>query len=151
MRKDKQTTVFDSVMLIDDNEIDNFINQKMIEGCCFAQNVFIHTSSRSALEFLQNLERNHEKIPENMLPGMIFLDINMPIMDGFQFVEQFANLKASIRDRMKIVMLSTSINPNDMIRSEESPYILRFINKPLNEKLLDELAEQSAKLKNKAS
>lgn len=136
MSKKKPESTYHSVMLIDDNEIDNFINQKMIEGCAFADHVHIHTSSKSALEFLDNLQRGGESIPESMIPGMIFLDINMPILDGFQFMEEFEKLPGNFRSKIKIVMLSTSINPSDMEKAEKHELIQKFLNKPLNEKHL---------------
>ena len=83
----KPTSKYNSVMLIDDNEIDNFINQKMIEGCNFAERIYVHTSGKSAIEFLCNLARIKE-VPEELIPEIIFVDINMPIMDGFQFLEE---------------------------------------------------------------
>src|SRR5687767_12509529 len=101
---------YPSVMLIDDNEIDNFINQKMIEGSHFAERVYVHTSSKSALEFYLNLVRS-EGIPEELFPSVIFLDINMPIMDGFQFLDEFGKIPLKNRGNVKIVMLTTSINP----------------------------------------
>ncbi len=142
----KPKTIFKSVMLVDDNEIDNFINQKMLEGCGFAESVFVHTSSKSALEFLNNLVRNYDSIPEHLIPGVIFLDINMPIMDGFQFVEKFAELPADFRNKINIVMLSTSINPNDALKSNDNPYILCFLNKPLNQKYIDEISAMTGHL-----
>ena len=80
----RPTPKFSTVMLIDDSEIDNFINQKMIEGCNIAERIYIHTSSKSALEFLKNIERTSE-VAKNLIPEIIFLDINMPIMD-FNFL-----------------------------------------------------------------
>lgn len=127
------------VMLVDDNDIDNFINQKMIEGCSFSNQILIHTSSKSALEFLKNLERSELKHRKDLIPDLIFLDINMPIMDGFQFLQEFEHLAAEFH-RTQIVMLSTSINPSDIEKAESNPFVLRFINKPLTKEHLDELA-----------
>lgn len=129
------------VMLVDDNDIDNFINQKMIEGCSFSGQILIHTSSKSALEFLKNLERSEEKLRNDLIPDLIFLDINMPIMDGFQFVEAFGELPGEFH-RTRIVMLSTSINPSDIERAEANQHVLRFINKPLTKEHLDELTAE---------
>ncbi len=125
-------------MLIDDNEIDNIINQKMIEGNDFAERLYIHTGSRSALEFLQNLDRDTEAL-KHLLPDIIFLDINMPVMDGFQFLEEYDKLSANIKDHCKVVMLTTSINPSDMDLAKKSKYVYRYINKPLTSEFLKEI------------
>lgn len=129
---------YSTVMLIDDSEIDNFINHKMIEGCNFAERTYIHTSSKSALEFLKNLERTG-KIPKELIPEVIFLDINMPIMDGFQFIEEFEKLAKEFKSRTKIVMLTTSVNPSDIERSQKNKYIIKYINKPLTQEMLASL------------
>ena len=68
---------FQNVMLIDDNEIDNLINQKMIEAAVVAENIYTHTSAKSAIEFLKNVERLD--VAEQVLPDVIFLDIDMPV------------------------------------------------------------------------
>ncbi|MCK5372646.1 MAG: response regulator, partial [Cyclobacteriaceae bacterium] len=77
---------FYSVMLIDDNEIDNLINQKMIEAASITQHIYTHTGARSAIEFLRNIEKL-EEVADQILPDVIFLDIDMPLMDGFQFLD----------------------------------------------------------------
>lgn len=138
MAKLKNQARHSSVMLIDDNEIDNFINMKMIEGSGFASNVLVHTGSRSALELLNNYART-ESLPEEMKPGIIFLDINMPILDGFMFMEEFKKLKPAFRDKTKVIMLTSSINPNDAEKANKDPMIAGFINKPLTEKHLEKL------------
>jgi CheY-like chemotaxis protein len=127
-----------TVMLIDDSEIDNFINHKMIEGCNFAERVYIHTSSKSALEFLKNLERTG-KVPKELVPEIIFLDINMPIMDGFQFIDEFEKLAKEFKQKTRIVMLTTSVNPSDIERSQKNKYIIKYINKPLTQDMLTSL------------
>ena len=138
MSKKKPVPKYSTVMLIDDNEIDNFINQKMIEGCNFAEQIYIHTSSRSALEILNNFARA-DSIPEKLIPDIVFLDINMPIMDGFQFVEEFRKMPSRIKEQCRIVMLTTSIDPSDKERCDEDNLIEKFISKPLTEKYLGEI------------
>ncbi len=138
MSKKKPVPKYSTVMLIDDNEIDNFINQKMIEGCNFAEQIYIHTSSRSALEILNNFARA-DSIPEKLIPDIVFLDINMPIMDGFQFVEEFRKMPSRIKEQCRIVMLTTSIDPSDKERCDEDDLIEKFISKPLTEGYLGEI------------
>lgn len=132
----KPTSKYNSVMLIDDNEIDNFINQKMMEGCNFAERIYVHTSGKSAIEFLCNLARIKE-VPEELIPQIIFVDINMPIMDGFQFLEEFENMAENIKKSTRVVMLTTSINPSDMDRAEANSRMLKYVNKPLSTARLD--------------
>ena len=135
MALNKPKAIYERVMLIDDNEIDNFINQKMMEGCNFAENLYIHTSGRSGLEFLRNLASNKEILPK-MLPQLIFLDINMPVMDGFQFANEFDKLGKDVTENCKILMLTSSINPEDIENSKRSPSVIRYLNKPLSHEVL---------------
>ncbi len=132
------TPKYSSVMLIDDNEIDNFINQKMIEGCGFSNNVYIHTSAKSALEFYKNLTQAGN-IAAELFPRVIFLDINMPMMDGFQFLEEFGKLVVQENLPVKVVMLTTSLNPKDLEKSGNEKFISSFLNKPLTQMHLDSL------------
>jgi CheY-like chemotaxis protein len=129
---------YSAVMLIDDNEIDNFINQKMIEGCGFSNNVYIHTSGKSALEFYKSLSQAGNVATE-LFPRVIFLDINMPMMDGFQFLEEFEKIVVSQSLPVKIVMLTTSINPADLEKAGKGKFISTFLNKPLTQMHLDKL------------
>lgn len=123
-------------MLIDDSEIDNFINQKMMEGHGFSDRIYVHTSSKSALEFMKSLQSTGLQIKE-LLPSVIFLDINMPIMDGYQFIEEFEKMGKEITSNCKIVMLTSSINPADVEKSKGIPAISLYINKPLTREVLE--------------
>ncbi len=124
-----------AVMLIDDNEIDNLINQKMIESVGIAEQIYVHTGAKSGIEFLRNIEKLTD-YSDKILPDIIFLDIDMPLMDGFQFLDLFSKLNANTRNRCKIVMLTSSINPQDISKSKNYDYVFKYINKPLTNKNL---------------
>ena len=119
-----------TVMLIDDNEIDNLINQKMIEAASITDNIYTHTGAKSAIEFLKNMEKLD--VAEQVLPDVIFLDIDMPLMDGFQFLDEFEKLTNVAKKKCKIVMLTSSINPQDFNRSKKYENVKLYLNKPLS-------------------
>jgi CheY-like chemotaxis protein len=138
MSKKMPKSKYENVLLIDDNELDNFINQKIIESVSFAKNIYVNTSSSGALEFLNNLRVLKDKESE-LYPQVLFVDINMPIMDGFQFIENLVKTDPQARERSRIVILTTSLNPADKQRAESIAEDIVFLYKPLTEAMLDQL------------
>ncbi len=133
------TKKFYAVMLVDDNEIDNLINQKMIEAAAISEHIFVHSGAKSAIEFLKNIEKLAKGPVDLYLPQVIFLDIDMPLMDGFQFLDEFEKLSDSIKNHCKIVMLTSSLNPQDMNKAKKNQFVLKYLNKPLTQENLKKL------------
>ncbi len=123
---------FERVLLIDDNDIDNFINERIITTNLFSREVIVKNSADAALQFLKQNEGN-----ESVMPQLIFLDLNMPVMDGFGFLIEFEKLSEKIRNNSKVIVLSSSISPEDINRASTNQYVVKYVNKPLNEKYLD--------------
>ncbi|OFY84961.1 MAG: hypothetical protein A3F72_18435 [Bacteroidetes bacterium RIFCSPLOWO2_12_FULL_35_15] len=117
------------VLIIDDSSIDNFVNQKMIELNRFSEEVIAFTRANKALEYLIGLGKNNLQASE--IPSFIFLDLNMPIMDGHEFIKQFKTLPDEITEKCKIIVLTSSVNPFDPIIVNDHKHILTFLSKPL--------------------
>ena len=122
------------IMVIDDNEIDRYIAQMNIEGEEFAGEIVLMESAKSGLEYLRSLEMNPDELPE-----IIFLDIRMPDMDGFGFLEEYNKLPEVIRKKSIIMMLSSSLNPEDHEKANTNEYVSRFLTKPLDKVKLDQI------------
>src|ERR1017187_9121160 len=96
---------FKTVLLIDDNEIDNILHETLIIKGNFAEKIIVKFSSDDSLDFPRN-----EAIPNNQIPDLIFLDIRMPLGNGFEFLEAYQNLPAVILNHTKIVMLTSAMD-----------------------------------------
>jgi len=135
MKRKEPEFKFRNVMLIDDNDLDNFINVKTLEANYFAEKIYTNTSAQSAIEFLNNLVTLGQEF-SNIFPEVIFVDINMPMMDGFQFIEAFKKHAESRLLRPKLVILTSSVYHEDRQKALSiSPDIL-FLNKPLTREML---------------
>jgi CheY-like chemotaxis protein len=122
---------YDTVLLIDDNLIDNMINQKILSSSGFAKNVQVKQSCEDAINYLNGLINNQINFPE-----IIFLDIRMPIKSGFDFLIEYKELNYLQKDDVKIVMLSSSLDPQDHKKIMEFNIVSDFFGKPLTSELL---------------
>ncbi|TDW95936.1 response regulator [Dinghuibacter silviterrae] len=124
---------FKKVLVVDDNEIDLYIAEVVMKNYGFAEDVVCVSSAREALEYLRPLQDNPEE-----LPHYIFLDINMPEMSGFDFLDEYQHLPENIRKRCIVMMLTTSMDREDRIRAESNQFVQKFLNKPLDKEKLSQ-------------
>ncbi|PIB39423.1 response regulator [Maribacter sp. 4G9] len=122
------------ILLIDDSEIDNYINKAIISKSEIVSEVITKTSGKEALDYLIDLQDDVESVPE-----IIFLDIRMPGMDGYEFIEHFKNLPDALKGKCRVFVLSSSTNPTDVARSESYEEIEKHLAKPLAHHSIEEL------------
>ena len=125
------TTRYQRVMFVDDNELDNFINKKLVESENFAGDIQTFLSASDALNFLQAHAADLEKLPD-----IIFLDIIMPGMDGFAFLDEYAKMSDDVKKKSRVVMLSTTESFTELNRANQNKYVRKFLNKPLSPAML---------------
>jgi len=122
------------VLLIDDNAIDSYIAKHVIAKSKMAEKISVKSSAIDALKFLGTLKNDHGEFPNK-----IFLDIQMPGMDGFGFLEEFKNFPEAIHGQCKVIMLTSSCDQQDIDRSFQYPFVKKFLTKPLKLSMLEDL------------
>src|SRR5579872_7011569 len=132
-------TRLNCILLIDDDEPTNFLNRVTLEQSGCARSVRVAQSGQDAIDYLMLCSTDPADHPR---PDLIFLDINMPAMDGWEFMEQYRTLPPECKADIVLIMLTTSLNPDDELRTRAYPEIAGFENKPLSEQRLKELLEK---------
>jgi CheY-like chemotaxis protein len=115
-----------TIFLIDDDAITNYVNKKIITKS-YPFTIVEFTSSTEALAVL----KEYSSSETHLFPEIIFLDINMPHMDGWEFLEEFQKLPGTVLDKCEVIMLSSSIDTYDIERSKKYKIVKQFISKPL--------------------
>lgn len=127
------------VLLVDDDEPTNFLNQMIFESLDVVNQVRVAENGSKALEYLKKASTGDENYP---VPNMIFLDINMPAMNGWEFLEYYAAMDADNKADVVVVMLTTSLNPDDRSKAESNPDVTGFESKPLTAEKLEMLLQK---------
>lgn len=126
-----------NVLLIDDSESDNFYHERKIRKMGITDNIHICYSGQEALDYLRSeLEGIHPQ------PTLIFLDINMPGMNGWEFLEQYETLEVAQQGEVVLTMLSNSIDVRDQERAGNFKAVRGYYGKPLSEDYLLSILKQ---------
>ena len=119
-------------VLIDDSDIDLFIQRRFLEVYNFSNQLVLYKSAEEALNWLKNI--NGEPAPD-----IIFLDLNMPEHDGFSFLKDFTDLPEKVKSKARIVVLTSSNNIKDREHAFSFSNVIQFITKPLKQTDIEEL------------
>lgn len=119
-------------ILVDDDPINNFLSKKAIEMNLSKTEIKVFLSPEIALQYLETEFEQQKQEQRNI----ILLDLNMPTLTGWEFLEAFETFAPSLKNQFQIYILSSSIDPADIHRAKENPLVIDFIEKPLNKDFL---------------
>lgn len=129
------------ILLVDDDESDNFFHTLTIKESECCHQIKVATDGRFALDYMLSAI-NPDNKQEYPRPDIIFLDINMPRMDGFDFLDEYILLDEKQISGIIIIMLTTSMNPYDMEKAMKYKVVKDYRNKPLTTEMLQEITEK---------
>lgn len=123
-----------SVLLIDDDKECLFLHKYALRESKYVEHIEVAMNGEEALEFIQDAISTNKPLPE-----IVFVDINMPVMDGWEFMEEYDALPAHVKSKMNVVMLSTSVNPDDELKASANANVWRYCQKNLTSHQVIEL------------
>lgn len=128
-----------SILIIDDDDVSNFIYKRVIETTRTADKITTFIRAREALEYLKETA---DSAPEDF-PDIIFLDINMPVMNGWQFLEKYENsFQSKLKKRPVLCMLSSSVYQEDISKAYTYTDVKEYISKPLTSQIMTNLIQK---------
>ena len=125
------------VLIIDDDDASNFFTRMILEEWGHVRNTQIVESGMEALEYLKATKKHND-----VLPDLIFLDINMPGMDGWEFIEEYKKFDKELQSKIIIVMLTTSDNPDHKMLAKTHDVVAGYRTKPLTKDMLKDIVDK---------
>ncbi|MEC4049473.1 response regulator [Flavobacterium sp. SUN046] len=130
--------MLDKILCIDDDPITLMLCKKVLTKAEFSKEIDFFKNGEEAIQYFDNLKCEKTKeLPINP-PSLIFLDLNMPIMNGWEFLDLFSN-KDYFMDfpNTKVIVLSSTIDPKDLNKSKSYPMVIEFLSKPITKEMLE--------------
>lgn len=132
--KDYPQPKFETVMIIDDNTIDLYVCSRMIIKNNFGKKVLQYSVATEALKYLHDNQNNFSELPQ-----IIFVDIYMPIMSGFEFMTEYDKLSPVLKKHCKVHIISSTIDNQDIVKSRTNNNVVSFQVKPITKEFLDRI------------
>lgn len=130
--------MLDKILCIDDDSITLMLCRKVISKAQFSKEIDSAVNGEEALEYLDKLLLDSKSDKSLLIPQLIFLDLNMPVMNGWEFLDIFCSKKyLELFSQTKIIVLSSTIDPRDIEKVKSYPMVIRFLSKPITTKMLD--------------
>ncbi|HLG34246.1 MAG TPA: response regulator [Bacteroidia bacterium] len=131
------THTFKKIFVVDDNDIDRYIITSIVSRFNFSKEALEFNMAQKALDWLEENKSNPAALPE-----IILLDINMPEMNGFEFLDAFEHFPDEVKKQSSVIILTSSNNPDDSERAAKCGLVCAYIHKPLNEEKLKKINER---------
>jgi CheY-like chemotaxis protein len=132
--------MLDLILCIDDDPITLMLNKKIILKTLFSDEIITAKNGEEALDYFNTIKYDKTATePSTTLPKLIFLDLNMPVMGGWEFLDIFNTSDYSDFHEIKVVILSSTIDPKDLEKAKTYPMVLDFLSKPISLSMLDYL------------
>jgi CheY-like chemotaxis protein len=125
---------FETVMIIDDNAIDLYVCSRMTTKNNFGKRVLEYSVATEALHYLQDNQDNFSELPQ-----IIFIDIYMPLMSGFEFMKEYDKLSPALKNHCKVYIISSTIDNEDIVKSHSDKNVVSFQVKPITKDFLDRI------------
>jgi CheY-like chemotaxis protein len=131
--------MLDLIMCIDDDPITLMLFKKVINKALFSKEIITAQNGEEALAFFKLLKNSSKEGTITNQPQLIFLDLNMPVMGGWEFLDRFNTSEYSNFNNTKVIVLSSTIDPEDINKSKTYPIVIDFLPKPITTSMLDYL------------
>ncbi len=125
--------MLDKILCIDDDPITLMLCKKVISKTSFSKETITAQNGEEALKYFNNIKESNNS---ESLPQLIFLDLNMPIMGGWEFLDCFSNSQYDTYNKTKIIVLSSTIDPEDLEKAKKYPMVIDFLSKPISISML---------------
>ena len=131
--------MFDKILCVDDDPITLMLCKKVIEKASFAKKIDSATNGEQALSYFEDWIKKHSSPINEDYPKLIFLDLNMPVMGGWEFLDNFSTLNYKIVEKIKVIVLSSTIDPADINKAKSYSMVIDFLSKPISKEMLEYL------------
>lgn len=132
--------MLESILCVDDDAISLMLYKMVITKASFTNEIVTATNGEEALNYIKTLEVSSSKSQKKELQ-LIFLDLNMPVMGGWEFLDSFSGVEYSEYNHIKVIILSSTVDPNDLENSKKYPMVIDFLSKPITTQMLEDLKD----------
>lgn len=131
--------MLDQILCVDDDPITLMLCKKVIVKACFSNEIITSQNGEEALDYFNKLKHTYAESEIKKHPQVIFLDLNMPVMGGWEFLDIFNTPEYSEFSTIKVVVLSSTIDPDDLEKAKSYSMVIDFLSKPITTSMLEYL------------
>lgn len=129
--------MLDTILCVDDDPITLMLCKMVIKKAKFSNEIITAKNGQDALNYFKTAKETNLENPLAKRPQLIFLDLNMPVMGGWEFLDLFITEEYADYNSTKVIILSSTIDPDDLEKARKYPMVLDFLSKPISKEMLE--------------